>query len=108
MRTDCAPFLKLTTVPGTPDEDNRFAEQESSNAVAAPVHTGGVTAKAILAANLFNSPPTVSGGPLNGTNESPSGLACTGLDITSDSSKKALSTVAAARARQACLEGNEG
>src|SRR6266436_4109934 len=63
---------------------------------------------AILAASLFNSPPTVRAGPLKGTNEKPPLVATTGVGIVKLSLKNALRTVTQAPATQACPAGYDG
>src|SRR6266404_7471602 len=63
---------------------------------------------AMLAASLFNSPPTVKAGPMNGDNEKPPLVATTGFGIVKLSLKNALRTVTQAPATQACPAGYDG
>src|SRR5258706_11865649 len=63
---------------------------------------------AILAASLFNSPPTVNAGPTNGVSEKPPLVAATGLGMVKLSLKNALRTVTQAPATQACPAGYDG
>jgi hypothetical protein len=48
--------------------------------------------RAMFEASLFNSPPMVSAGPLNGNSTNPSSLATTGSGITNDYLKKAITS----------------
>src|SRR5215471_5051560 len=59
-------------------------------------------------ASLFNSPPTVRGGPLYGSRESPSSEATTGFGMTNVSLKSALSIVTPAAPVTAWAAGYDG